>query len=121
MKRVVFIVGSVALLVVLGLAAQGWWNSNGHGPVTASGTLEARNMTLGSKVGGRVVEVLAREGDRVEAHQLLVRFDEAELAARVLQARGRVQQAKANLAKMERGSRPEGTFGSRRTLFPIPW
>jgi multidrug resistance efflux pump len=107
MKRVVIVVATVALLVVLGLAAQSWWRSNGHGRLTASGTLEARNITLGSKVGGRVVEVLAREGDRVDANQLLVRLDDAELAARVMQARGRLQQARANLAKLERGFRPE--------------
>jgi multidrug resistance efflux pump len=106
MKRSVIIVVAAAVLAIAALAAFRWWNGNGD-RLTASGTLEARNITLGSKVGGRVTQVLAREGDRVEANQLLVSFDEAELAARVLQARGRLQAAKANLAKLERGFRPE--------------
>ena len=75
--------------------------------LAASGTLEARNINVGSKVGGRIVEVLVREGDHVPAGQLLVRFDDAELEAQVLQARGQLESAKANLLKLERGSRPE--------------
>jgi HlyD family secretion protein len=75
--------------------------------LAASGTLEARNINVGSKVGGRIVEVLVREGDHVAVGQLLVRFDDAELEAQMLQARGRLESAKANLLKLERGSRPE--------------
>ncbi|MEO5935639.1 MAG: efflux RND transporter periplasmic adaptor subunit [Terriglobales bacterium] len=75
--------------------------------VTASGTLEARNITVGSKVGGRVTQVLVAEGDSVTKDQLLVAFDDAELHAALLQARGRYAQAQATLAKMQRGSRPE--------------
>jgi multidrug resistance efflux pump len=96
------LVGSVALM--LGIHS---WLRREDPPLTASGTLEARNVNVGSKVGGRVTRVLASEGDRLEANQLLVVFDDAELSARVLQARGRLEQAQANLAKMLHGSRPE--------------
>lgn len=75
--------------------------------LTASGTIEARNIEVGSKVGGRVTQVLVQEGEAVQAGQLLVVFDDAELRARAVQARGRLDQARAVLAKMERGSRPE--------------
>jgi multidrug resistance efflux pump len=75
--------------------------------LTASGTLEARNISIGSKVGGRITRVLVREGDHVEPNQLLVVFDSAELEGQLLQAQGRVEAARANLAKMLRGSRPE--------------
>jgi multidrug resistance efflux pump len=34
-------------------------------------------------------------------------FDDAELAARLLQSRGKLEQAQANLGKMLHGSRPE--------------
>jgi HlyD family secretion protein len=65
-----------------------------------SGTVEARNIRVGSEVGGRILEVRVREGDKVEADQVLVTFDEKELLAAL-------EQARANLEKMERGSRPE--------------
>jgi len=105
MKKKLVVV--VALLVVGGLSAAFAWRSKGADGLAASGTLEARNISVGSKVGGRVSRVLVREGDRVEPNQLLVIFDSAELEGQLLQAQGRVEAARANLAKILRGSRPE--------------
>jgi multidrug resistance efflux pump len=95
------------ILVVGGLTAAFAWKRKGDGQLLASGTLEARNINVGSKVGGRVSSVLVHEGDRVEPNQLLVVFDSSELEGQLLQAQGRVEAARANLAKMLRGSRPE--------------
>jgi len=105
MKKKVAII--VAVLTAGGLTAAFAWKGRRGDSVVASGTLEARNINVGSKVGGRVKTVLVREGDRVEPNQLLVVFDSAELEGQLLQAQGRVQAARANLDKMMRGSRPE--------------
>jgi len=107
MKRRLYIL--VGIIVVAAIACGGWsWLSAHAGAgIPASGTLEARNITVGSKIGGRVKQVLVREGDHVEANQLLVVFDDAELAAQRTQARGRLEQARAALKKLEHGSRPE--------------
>jgi len=96
-----------AALMVGSFTAAYAWKSRGDKVLTASGTLEARNISIGSKVGGRITRVLVREGDHVEPNQLLVVFDSAELEGQLLQAQGRVEAARANLAKMLRGSRPE--------------
>ena len=106
MKRKILLVTVIAIAISLPLCAYTWFH-RGETPLSVSGTLEARNINVGSKEGGRVAKVLASEGDRLEANQLLVTFDDAELAARVLQARGKLEQAQANLAKMLHGSRPE--------------
>jgi multidrug resistance efflux pump len=74
--------------------------TNPDGRLEGSGTVEARNIRVGSKVGGRVLEVKAREGDRVEAGQVLVTFEDQELLAQL-------EQARANLEKMDRGYRVE--------------
>jgi multidrug resistance efflux pump len=103
-RKLVFI---VAVLVLGSISLAYAWKSRGDNSVVASGTLEARNISIGSKIGGRVTHVLAHEGDRVEANQLLVVFDSAELEGQLLQAQGRVEEARANLAKMLHGSRPE--------------
>jgi len=95
------------VVIVGGLSAALTWKGRGNDGLSASGTLEARNISVGSKVGGRISRVLVHEGDRVEPNQLLVVFDSAELEAELLQAQGRVEGARANLAKMLRGSRPE--------------
>jgi HlyD family secretion protein len=102
-KKMIIIAG---ILIVGGLTAARAWKKGSDGLV-ASGTLEARNINVGSKVGGRVSRVLVREGDHVEANQLLVVFDSVELEGQLLQAQGRVEAARANLEKMLRGSRPE--------------
>lgn len=106
MKRKILLVAVIAMAVSLPLCAYSWLH-RGEAPLSASGTLEARNINVGSKIGGRITKVLASEGDRLEADQVLATFDDSELAARVLQARGKLEQAQANLAKMLHGSRPE--------------
>src|SRR5215510_12316132 len=97
----------VAVLAIGSFSVAFAWKSQSSDVLVASGTLEARNINVGSKVGGRVSRVLVHEGDRVEPNQLLVEFDSSELDGQLLQAQGRVEAAKANLAKMLRGSRPE--------------
>src|SRR6202008_4099226 len=103
-KKIAFI---VAILVVGGLTAAFAGRGRVDDSLVASGTLEARNITVGSKVGGRISRMLVREGDRVEPNQLLAVFDSAELEGQLVQAQGRVEAARANLEKMLRGSRPE--------------
>lgn len=103
-KRIIVI----AVVVVAGGISAGYaWRGSAPESLTASGTLEARNISVGSKVGGRISQVLVHEGDHVEPHQLLVAFDSAELQGQLLQAQGREEAACANLEKMQRGSRPE--------------
>jgi HlyD family secretion protein len=97
----------IAVLAIGSFSLAFAWKGQRSDALIASGTLEARNINVGSKVGGRVSRVLVREGDRVEPGQLLVDFDSAELEGQLLQARGRFEASRANLDKMLRGSRPE--------------
>jgi multidrug resistance efflux pump len=101
-----FLIAVIALIAVAAIAAYGFFGRRSDN-LTASGTLEARNISVGSKVGGRVSEVLAHEGDHVEVGQLLVKFEDSELEAQVLQARGHYEQTKAAYEKAVRGARPE--------------
>jgi HlyD family secretion protein len=83
--------------------------------LTASGTLEARNISVGSKVGGRVAKVNVLEGDHVQPGQVLLTFEDSELNGRLVSARGRYEEAKANYQKMLHGSRPEDIAEARGT------
>ncbi len=63
-----------------------------------SGSLRAVDVaTVKARVGGDVREVLVREGEAVRAGQLLVRMDATEYEARVAQARGNLNSARAQL------------------------
>src|SRR5499426_2601044 len=72
-----------------------------------SGTVETREVRVGSKVGGRVEAVLVEEGQEIQAGAPIVRFDTAELQAQKLQAQARIEQQKARLARLLNGARPE--------------
>lgn len=111
MKRKLFRIGLAAAL--LGAAAIGI-NCSGEtfgfgkkNDSVFSGTIETREIRVGSKVGGRVEAVLAQEGQEVTAGQSLVRFDVAELRAQQAQGQARVEQQQARLDRLLRGARPE--------------
>jgi HlyD family secretion protein len=89
------------------LAYVGWAAYSARRPYEWSGTVEVRTVSVGSRVGGRVKAVLAREGDRLEAGQPIVELEPADLPAQRLMARAQLDQARATLEKLKNGARPE--------------
>lgn len=67
----------------------------------------AHKIELAPKVMGRVEWVGVERADLVKKDQVLVRLEDQEFQARVLQAEGQLEAAKAHLAELENGSRPE--------------
>jgi multidrug resistance efflux pump len=106
MKRRLIVAGGVAVVVTgviwLGYLWAGWRARNDY-----TGTVETREIQIGSKVGGRVTEVPVEEGQMVKAGAVLVRFECDELKAQKTQAEAALAQAQADLDRMERGNRPE--------------
>ncbi|HZV02758.1 MAG TPA: efflux RND transporter periplasmic adaptor subunit [Planctomycetota bacterium] len=76
-------------------------------PYEWAGTVEARTIAIGSRAGGRVKEVLVREGEHVAQGQPLVTLEPGELPGQLLEAKGELAQMKANLEKLEHGARKE--------------
>ena len=92
----------VFLALVLIAAGVGWWlwfrpEPLPEGLIQANGRIEGDHFTVASRVPGRVVALLAREGDAVTEGQPLVRLDDAQLRARLEQARQAVAAAEAAL------------------------
>jgi len=77
------------------------------GGLMASGFIEAEEVAIAPELGGRVVELLADEGDQVEAGQVLVRLDTALLDAQIEAAQAGLEVAQARLAQAQAGARPE--------------
>jgi membrane fusion protein, multidrug efflux system len=68
-----------------------------------SGTMQPVNQaTVKAKVSGDVRQVMVREGDAVQAGQVLVRVETADLDAHVLERQGQALSAKAQLALAEK-------------------
>ncbi len=89
------------LLIYLGLI------ENPNAPLTATGTLEAVEVTVSAEVGGRVARLHVSEGERVAAGALLLDLDDSLLRARLAEAEAGVKVAQAALARAEVGARPE--------------
>ena len=64
-------------------------------------------INVNSKVTGRVAWIGVEKGDKVKEGQVLVRLEDDEFRAQVQQARGAYEAAKARLAALQNGSRPE--------------
>jgi HlyD family secretion protein len=69
--------------------------------------MAAHKIELASKVIGRVAWVGVEMGDKITKGQELVRLEDDEYKARVAQQQGLVDNAKAQLAELEAGSRPQ--------------
>jgi HlyD family secretion protein len=77
------------------------------GTLHVTGQIEGVAVSAGSKIGGRVAEVLVREGDAVKSGQVLVRLDDADARAVVAAAKAKLAGTEAMLAKLEAGATPE--------------
>jgi HlyD family secretion protein len=106
-KRVLIIVVVVAAIVAGIAYSSGWLGRDSS--LQGSGTVEARDIRVGSKVGGRIDKVLVREGDTVQAGQVLITFDDKELQAALDQSRAAAEKAR-------RGYRPEEIAEARAAL-----
>ncbi len=106
MKKPVIVV-LVAALAAVGAYVLLGGRRNGPSALQLSGTVETREIQVGSKVGGRVREVLVEEGQLVKKGAPLVRFEVDELLAQRDQSRGRVAEAGAQAARLRAGYRPE--------------
>ena len=76
--------------------------------VTAEAIIQPqRQTTLSPKAIGRVVAVLVTEGDTVQAGQALLKLDSRDLEQAVAQADAGARSARAQLARLRSGARPE--------------
>lgn len=74
-----------------------------EGLIQANGRIEGDAVTVAGKVAGKIAGIEVREGDAVQAGQLLVRLDDAQLRARVDQAAAAVATLESQLASAKVG------------------
>jgi HlyD family secretion protein len=121
------ILGGIALVVLLGVVALAYRvlasetaevevvravaqgsDIAGSTVLSASGYVVAHHkISVNSKVTGRVAWIGVEKGDKVKEGQVLVRLEDQEFRAMYEQSRGAWESAKARLAALEHGSRPE--------------
>jgi HlyD family secretion protein len=97
-------------LVALFLALIAGLACSGNGPkdaISASGTIEAVEVNVASKVSGQILELAVGEGTRVRPGERLASIDHATSDIQLRQAEAGVQLAEAQLALLVKGARTE--------------
>lgn len=98
------------ILAALVLAVAGYSLRNvfgNRGEFVISGIIEADDIHVGSKVGGRVLKVAVKEGQAVQAGETLVLLEPTELNAALAGAQASLRQADAKFALLNAGYRKE--------------
>lgn len=105
---------AVVALVALGLIlAYGLKLAYSPVPSLLQGQIEAREYNISSKVPGRVEQVLVRRGDRVSEGDLLFAINSPELDAKLMQAEGGRDAAKAKQLEANNGARSQEILGAK--------
>ena len=98
----------IGIIVSLAAAAACYWLLRaGDAGLRLQGTLEIQEVRLASKAGGRIAEVLIREGELVHPGQALVLLAAPELEAQREQWLARVQALTAAVQRTRSGARSE--------------
>jgi HlyD family secretion protein len=76
----------------------------------------AHKIELASKVVGKVSWIGVEKADKVKQGQVLVRLEDDEYRAHLLEAKGQLDNLKARLAELEHGNRPEEVAKAKADL-----
>jgi HlyD family secretion protein len=93
----------VAVLALLGLAGFTVWRlflappAVPPGVILVSGRIEGDDAAVAAKTAGRIREITVREGDPVQAGQVIATLDDEQIRARERQAVAAVRQAEARV------------------------
>ncbi len=108
------------LIVVVAVAAAVLlWRREHAAPadrLTLYGNIDIRDVQLAFNANGRIQSLAVREGDAVQAGQLVAQLDPVRYADAVAQAQSRLAAQAQVLARLEAGSRPEEIAQARAQL-----
>ncbi len=105
------VIGYLSLVLLAGCAS-----AQAEGPLIASGFIEGEEVMVAPETAGRIAEMLVDRGDEVRAGDVLVRLDDALLQSQRLEAEAGLTAARANLARVLAGARPEEIVAARAAL-----
>jgi HlyD family secretion protein len=100
----------VLLLSVAALPVLAWFINNtffdiNHRSIVVTGTIQAKEIPVSSKIGGRIAKVLASEGQDVKKGEVLVEFEAPELEAKRVQLQASIERSRAQLEELSNGPR----------------
>jgi len=117
-KRPPILIAVILVIIAAGVAGKVWYARAARAPEppTFYGNVDIHDVTLAFRIGGRVETVSKKEGDRVEAGEPIARLEDAPYRVALEQARSAVDVSRAQLARVEAGSRREDISEARALL-----
>jgi HlyD family secretion protein len=110
-------VAAVSVLALVGVCAAAGCRTGGSDSATrASGYVEATEVRVAPEVGGRILEIAVREGDRVNAGATIARLDDTDTAIALQRAQAERDQAAAQLRLLQAGARAEDVRQAKAQL-----
>lgn len=94
---------ALMLVVPVGLAAAAWlyWSGLQGKVITDNAYVKQDMVAVSGEVGGRIVEVLVKEGDHVQKGDLLFRIDPEPFLIQLQQSNAAIASAQATLTAMQ--------------------
>ncbi|WP_292424618.1 HlyD family secretion protein [Mesorhizobium sp.] len=93
--------GTVLLVVLLAAAgAVTWWLNASNYEWTDDAFIDARTVTVGAEIAGRITEVAVTDNQPVEAGAVLLRIDDSDYQASLKQAEASVAAAQAEITNV---------------------
>lgn len=106
-------------LVIAAIATSGfglWSNGRNGDGLTLYGNVDVREVEMAFRVPGRISAIPVEEGDRVAEGDLLAVLDARPVEDRVGQADASIAEARAALARLVNGNRPQEITAARARL-----
>jgi len=95
---------SIAVLLVLLLIAVGvvlWWLNARQYESTDDAFIDARTVTIGAEISGRITDVAVTDNQPVKAGDVLLRIDDSDYQASLAEANAGVASAQADIVNVE--------------------
>lgn len=101
-RRHPYIAAIIAILILLVIAAVViWWLNARHYEWTDDAFIDARTVTVGAEIAGRITDVAVTDNQPVEAGAVLLRIDDSDYQASLKQAEAGVAAARAEIANVQ--------------------
>lgn len=107
MRKRLLILFVIALIFVSVFLIKRFSARHEEGVIVLSGNVEATEVNVGFKQAGRIEQLLAEEGQKVNKGDRLAVLDGAEPEAHVAQSKAYLNEAMARLEELRAGARPQ--------------
>jgi HlyD family secretion protein len=111
----------IPLLIVVLAGGGGYWyyrqqNDHPTSEIRVSGNIEVTDAEISFKIPGRVLTRDVDEGDRVEKGERIAQLEDEDLKGEVEVRAAELEAAKAALAELEAGSRPQEIAAAKAVM-----